>query len=245
MKQLVVFIAFLFPIIGFAGSNFDEGIKAFQDSNYILAVEKFQASLAETPNDASSYYNLGLAHTEAKQFGKAIWSFEKVLKLTPSDADAKERIQSAYAQLNPGIAWEPRLNRFESILYGFSGMTWSILAIVFSFALALCTILFLRMKDLSYKRLFVALGFVTFCCMIGSIVIAYGASNHSEQTRFAVVTKESIPTYKDSSKISKATLKEGDQVEILEAEISDKDFIEVSSQSGDTYLVKTTDVDFI
>jgi tetratricopeptide (TPR) repeat protein len=245
MKQFIVFIALLFPLLGFAGSNFDEGIKAFQDSNYVLAIEKFQASLAETPNDAASYYNLGLAHTEAKQYGKAIWSFEKVLKLTPSDADAKERIQSAYAQLNPGMVWEPRLNRFESILYGFSGMTWSILAIIFSFALAICTILFLRMKDLSYKRLFVALGFVSFCCMIGSIVIAYGASNYSEQTRFAVVTKESIPTYKDSSKISKATLKEGDQVEILEAEISDKDFIEVSSRSGDTYLVKTTDVDFI
>lgn len=245
MKQFVVFIAFLFPFIGLAGSNFDEGIKAFQDSNYVLAIEKFQASLAETPNDAASYYNLGLAHTEAKQYGKAIWSFEKVLKLTPSDADAKERIQSVYAQLNPGMVWEPRLNRFESILYGLSGMTWSILAIVFSFILAICTILFLRMKDLSYKRLFIALGFVTFCCMIASLMIAYGASNYAEQTRYAVVTKESIPTYKDSNKISEATLKEGDQVEILEAEISDKDFIEVSSRSGDTYLVKTTDVDFI
>ncbi|MDG1333052.1 MAG: hypothetical protein P8P74_12035 [Crocinitomicaceae bacterium] len=245
MKQFIVFIALLFPLLGYAGSNFDEGIKAFNDSNYVLAIEKFQASLAETPNDASSYYNLGLAHTEAKQYGKAIWSFQKVLKLTPSDADAKERIQTVYAQLNPGMVWEPRLNRFESILYGLSGMTWSILAIVFSFALALCTILFLRMKDLSYKRLFVALGFVTFCCMVGSIVIAYGASNYAEQTRFAVVTQESIPTYKGANKISKATLKEGDQVEILEAEISNKEFIEVSSQSGDTYLVKTTDVDFI
>jgi tetratricopeptide (TPR) repeat protein len=245
MKQLVIFIALLFPLLGFAGSNFDEGIEAFQDSNYVLAIEKFQASLAETPNDAACYYNLGLAHTEAKQYGKAIWSFEKVLKLTPSDADAKERIQSVYGKLNPGTPWEPRLNRFQSILYGFSGMTWSILAIVFSFALALCTILFIRVKDVSYKRLFIALGFVTFCCMVGSVIIAHGASNYAEQTRFAVVTKESIPTYKDSNKISDATLKEGDQVEILETEVSDKDFIEVSSRSGDTYLVKTTDVDFI
>lgn len=245
MKYFAIFIVLLFPFLSFAGSNFDEGLKAFQDSNYVLAIEKFQASLAETPNDAACYYNLGLAHTEAKQYGKAIWSFEKVLKLTPSDADAKERIQSVYGKLNPGKTWEPRLNRFESILYGLSGMTWSILAIVFSFVLALCTILFLRVKDLSYKRLFVALGFLTFCCMVGSVIIAYGASNYAEQTRYAIVTKESIPTYKDSNKLSEATLKEGDQVEILEAEVSEKDFIEVSSSSGDTYLVKTTDVDFI
>lgn len=245
MKQFIVFIACIFPILVLAGSNFDEGIKAFQDSNYTEAIEKFQASLAETPNDVASYYNLGLAHSEAENHGKAIWSFEKVLKLSPADADAKDRIQSSYSKLNPGKVWEPRLSRFKSILYGFSGMTWSILAIAFSFALAICTILFLRMKDFSYKRLFIALGFLSFCGMITSIVIAYGASNYSEQTRFAVVTKKSIPTYKELNKIASATLKEGDQVEILETEILGKNFIQVSSQSGDTYLVKSTDVDFI
>ncbi len=245
MKQFFLFIALFFPIISFAGSNFDEGIKAFQDSNYVLAIEKFQASLAETPNDVASYYNLGLAYSEAKQYGKAIWSFEKVLKLSPADADAKERIQTTYSKLNPSQVWEPRLNRFKSILYGFSGMTWSVFAIVFSFALALCTIIFLRLKDPSYKRLFLALGFVTLICMVSSLVVAYGASNYSEQTRFAVVTKESIPTYKGSNKIASSTLKEGDQVEIMESDISGKSFIQVSSKSGDTYLVKSTDVDFI
>jgi glucan phosphoethanolaminetransferase (alkaline phosphatase superfamily) len=124
-------------------------------------------------------------------------------------------------------------------------MTWSILAIVFSFALALFTILFLRMSDISYKRLFVALGFLSFCCMVVSIIVAYGASNYSEQTRFAVVTKSSIPTYKESNKMGSSTLKEGDQLEILDTEINGKNYIQVSSQSGDTYLVKSTDVDFI
>lgn len=245
MKQFFLIIALFLPIASFAGSNFDEGVKAFQDSNYVLAIEKFQASLAETPNDIASYYNLGLAHTEAKQYGKAIWYFEKVLKLSPADVDAKDRIQVCYSQLNSGKAWQPRLNRFQAILYGFSGMTWSVMAIVFSFALALFTILFLRMKDISYRRLFVALGFLSFCCMVVSIVVAYGASKYSEQTRFAVVTKASIPTYKESNKIATSTLKEGDQLEILEAEITGKNFIQVSSQSGDTYLVKSTDIDFI
>lgn len=245
MKHVTFIIALFISIFSFAGSNFDEGIDAFQDSNYVLAIEKFQASLAETPNDVASYYNLGLAHQESKQFGKAIWAFEKVLKLSPADADAKEHIELCYAKLNENMTWEPRLNRFKSILYGYSGMTWSILAIIFSFALAISLILFVRARDLSYKRLFIALTFVFVCSLISSILIAYGASNYAEQTRFAVVTQESIPTYKDESKISEVTLKEGDQVEILNPETEEKDFIEVSSQSGDTYLVKRTDVDFI
>lgn len=245
MKPLLLIITLFSATLSFAGSNFDEGIDAFQDSNYVLSIEKFQASLAETPNDVASYYNLGLAHMESKQYGKAIWSFEKVLKLSPADADAKDRIETCYGKLNPDKMWEPRLNRFKSILYGYSGMTWSILAIAFSFALALFTILFLRIKDLSYKRLFIGLGFVSLCFMIASVMTAYGASSYAEQTRFAVVTKESIPTYKDSNKMSKVKLKEGEQVEILESEIKGKNLIEVSSQSGDTYLVKATDVDFI
>lgn len=245
MKQLSLFIALFVSLFSFAGSNFDEGVDAFQDSNYVLAIEKFQASLAETPNDVASYYNLGLAHQESKQFGKAIWAFEKVLKLAPADADAKGHIEICYAQLNENMVWEPRLNRFQSILYGYSGMTWSILSIIFSVALALSIVFFVRARDLSYKRLFIVLTFVFICSLISSIMIAYGATTYAEQTRFAVVTKESIPTYKDKNKLSKATLKEGDQVEIVEPASIVKDFITVSSQSGDTYLVKRTDVDFI
>ncbi|NVK63142.1 MAG: tetratricopeptide repeat protein [Flavobacteriales bacterium] len=245
MKQVLFIIALFNSLFSFAGSNFDEGIDAFQDSNYVLAIEKFQASLAETPNDVASYYNLGLAHQESKQLGKAIWAFEKVLKLSPSDTDAKEHIEMCYIKLNENTVWEPRLNRFKSILYGYSGMTWSVLAIIFSFALAISIILFVRARDLSYKRLFMAITFVFICSLISSIMIAYGASSYAEQTRFAVVTQDSIPTYKDESKISEVTLKEGDQVEILNLDKNENDFIEVSSQSGDTYLVKRTDVDFI
>ncbi len=245
MKTVLACILLLAPLFSFAGSNFDEGVKAFQDSNYVLAIEKFQASLAETPNDVASYYNLGLAHTEAKQFGKAIWSFEKVLKLSPADSDAKDKIIACYAQLNPSITWEPRLNRLKSALYGFSGTTWSILAIVFSCLLAIFTLFFFLMKEISYKRLFIALGFVSFCGLISSLLISYGATNYAEQTRFAVVTKTNIPTYKNAQTLNNHLLKEGDQLEILDDNFSDKTLIQVTSKSGDTYLVKAVDVDFV
>lgn len=245
MKRILAILVFVVPMLSFAGSNFDEGIKAYQDSNYVQAIEKFQASLAETPNDVASYYNLGLAYSESKQFGKAIWSFEKVLKLSPADVDAKDRIETCYATLNPSLVWEPRLNRFTSLLYGYSGTTWSVFAIVLSVLLALCVIFFLRAREISTKRLFLALGFLSLVTLIASIFIASGASNHAEETRFAVVTKAKIPTYDTFKKRSVVQLKEGDQLELLEDETSASTFVRVSSRSGDTYLVKATDVDFI
>ncbi|MDG1658211.1 MAG: tetratricopeptide repeat protein [Crocinitomicaceae bacterium] len=75
-----IFMAVL-PWTVIAGSNFDEGIKAFEKKEYNTAIEKFKASLEVTPNDVASYYNLGLAHHESKSYGDAIWSFEKALKL--------------------------------------------------------------------------------------------------------------------------------------------------------------------
>ncbi len=245
MKRILTLLACAVSLFGFAGSNFDEGIKAYQDSNYVQAIEKFQASLAETPNDVASYYNLGLAYAESKQLGKAIWSFEKVLKLSPADVDAKDRIETCYATLNPSIAWEPRLNRFTSLLYGYSGTTWSVFAIVLSVLLSLCVIFFLRTREISTKRLFLALGFLSLVTLIASVFIAAGASKHAEETRFAVVTKAKIPTYDSPKKQSSVQLKEGDQLELLEDELISSEFIKVSSHSGDTYLVKSTDVDFI
>ena len=101
------------------------------------------------------------------------------------------------------------------------------------------------MKEISYKRLFIALGFVSFCGLISSLLISYGATNYAEQTRFAVVTKTNIPTYKNAQTLNNHLLKEGDQLEILDDNFSDKTLIQVTSKSGDTYLVKAVDVDFV
>ena len=226
-----------------AGSNFDEGIKAFKDKDYDTAIDKFQASLVQSQDDIASYYNLGLAFHENKFYGKAIWSFEKVLKISPSDGEAKERIERSYAALDPSLQWEARLNRLESALYGFSGSTWSFIAIAFSFILSISIILFIRSKNSSTRRLYFIFGGMSLTVLIFSIVIASGSSSYSAESNFAIITKESIPTYKDSTKTTTIKLSEGDRLQLLGKTTSN--FITVSSASGDTYLVKRSDLDLI
>jgi tetratricopeptide (TPR) repeat protein len=244
MSKWVIHIIFgVLPLVALAGSNFDQGIKAFQDKKYDLAIEKFQASLDETPNDAACYYNLGLAYRESEAHGKAIWAFEKVLQLSPSDNDARDRIRQSYLSLDPDSNWQPRLNRLEAALYGYTASTWSIIAIAFSLLLSVCAILFLRTKQVSTKRLCLALGFVSCCMLVVSIILAAGVSNFSDQSKFALVTKKEISTYTDVEKASTVKLKEGDRLEIMDNKYTD--LVSVSSKSGDTYLVKVQDIDFI
>lgn len=226
-----------------AGSNFDEGIKAFKDKDYDTAIDKFQASLVQSPDDIASYYNLGLAFHENKFYGKAIWSFEKVLKISPSDGDAKERIERSYTSLDPSLKWEARLNRLESALYGFSGSTWSFIAIAFSFILSISIILFIRSKNSSTRRLYFIFGGMSLTVLIFSIVIASGSSSYTSENSFAIITKESIPTYTAPNNPASTKLSEGARVQILDKKKSK--FITISSSSGDTYLVKRSDIAFI
>jgi len=242
-KWLAQLFFAVLPWTVLAGSNFDQGIKAFQDTDYETAIDKFQASLVESPEDVASYYNLGLAYHENKAYGKAIWSFEKVLKLSPSDSDAKGGIERSYSALDPSLKWEPRLNRLESALYGFSGSTWSYIAIAFSIILSISVISFIRSNSSSTRRLYFIFGVMSLTVLIFSIIIASGSSSYSGETNFAIITKESIPTYKDSSKKTSIKLSEGDRVNVLSE--TKTNFINVSSASGDTYLVKRSDVDFI
>lgn len=244
MRKWIAHLFFaLLPWTVIAGSNFDEGIKAFEKKEYNLAIEKFRASLENTPNDVASYYNLGLSYHEVKSYGSAIWSFEKVLKLSPSDAAAKQGIDRSYNALNPKQQWEPRLNRMESALYGFSGSTWSIVAIIFSVLLATCVILFARTKSLSSKRLYFILSGLSLLVLVFSTLTAIGSAGHAASTNYAIVTKESIPTYKSSKKANSAKLLEGERLLLLDDKKSG--LLNVSSVSGDTYYVKAKDVDFI
>jgi len=242
-KWIVNLFMAVLPWTVIAGSNFDEGIKAFEKKEYNTAIEKFKESLEVTPNDVASYYNLGLAHHESKSYGDAIWSFEKVLKLSPSDAAAKQAIERSYAALDPKKTWEPQLNRLQSALYGFSGSTWSIIAIAFSVLLSVCLILFARSKNLSSKRLYVALSAFCLVSLVCSAIIANGSAGHASATNYAIVTQKSINTFKSDKKVSSAELHEGERLLLLEQKKTG--LINVSSSSGDTYYIEVKDVAFI
>ncbi len=242
-KWIVHIFLALLPWTLYAGSNFDEGVKSFEKKEYETAITKFRTSLNETPNDIASYYNLGLAYHETKSFGNAIWAFEKALKLSPSDAASKQGIQRSYAALDPKFKWEPQLNRLESALYGFSGSTWSIIAIIFSILLASGIVQFVRTKNLSSKRLYFALSGLYLFVLVSSVIIAMGSTYYAISNDYVIVTKDSIVTYTSSKKETSAKLLEGERLLMIDRAKSG--MINVSSASGDTYYVKSTDVAFI
>jgi len=211
-KHIVISFMLTLSFLSFGNSTFQEGIKAFNDKNYKLSADKFDSIISISPRDVSAYFNYGLAKMKTKEYGDAIWGFEKVLKYNPSDAEAKEKIQECYFELNPDIFWTYRLNGFQSSLYSISPNTWAVFSIICSLILAFSIVLFRLKKSHSIRRMMLLSGSVSALFLIISILIGALSKNHVTSTNYAIVTKNT------TSVIEKVKVEEGALIEVIELE---------------------------
>lgn len=243
MRSLILFLVSVLTSQLSLANSFEEGIQAFNKKEYKKAIEKFNASIEETPTDASSFFNLGLSFQKNKQFGKAIWAFEKANQLTPNDAALKTQIQSCYEELGRAEEYSPRLNRMQSALFGISSNQWSIIAIITSILFAICWILFVKSSQASARRLLLSFSFLLVCILIVSIYTAKTSFEHQTDTSNAIVTQSEIPIFSsDKAQKEIGTLPEGTRLYMLEI---DAKLISVESVNGEVYLINPSDVEFI
>lgn len=243
MKSFLILIIAVFTAHLSFASTFEEGIQAFNKKEYKVAIDKFEISINESPNDASGYFNLGLSFQKLKQFGKAIWAFEKASKLKPNDTGLKAQIENSYNELGRAEEYSPRLNRMQSALFGISSNQWSIIAIITSILFALCLVLFARSSQASSRRLLLAFNFLLACVLITAIYIAKTSFAYQADINSAIVTKSEIPVFsseKGNKEIGK--LPEGTRLYRLETK---KELISVKSVNGEVYLIDPNDVVFI
>jgi len=227
----------------FASSSFfSEGVKAHGEKNYSLAAEKFMQAIEAVPNDKSAYYNLGLAEMGNRHYGSAIWAFEKVLKFDPNDTEALTKLERCQAELNPTQNYTALLSGIEATLFGISSNAWSILAIVSSFLVLLCLVLFKLRQGSSLRRVLLISGVFFLLLLAFSGVIASREAAYMNVLNYAIVTVESAPTYMDKENASTTKLEEGTRLHLLEE--STLEFIHVEDAFGQEHLVKASDLRF-
>ena len=245
--NLTYLVSFVFGVaISFFSNSqddFTEGVKAYNQKDYTLAVSKFEKVLDNTPNNSAAWYNLGLSNIGLKSYGKAIWSFEKVLKYKPNDSQTEEKIGYCYNQLYPEIEWQPRLNSFESSLYSLSPNTWSIISICLSIICAFFIFLYFTQKQSSLRNVILTVNLFFVCGFIFSIVTASLSSSYYSNNNFAIVTKKSIPTFIGDAASSKTKITEGNRVEIINNNMSNK--VTVKTPNGEQHIVLPEDLSII
>ena len=83
----------------YAGASLILGWIAHQQSEYDLAVERYQQYLGVKPKDAEAHFTLGLALKELGQTQKAIKCFEQALNLRPDYVDARIKLAQVLGEL--------------------------------------------------------------------------------------------------------------------------------------------------
>ena len=238
----LLFLLALIPGRFFA-NNFEKGIRAYEHEQYSYAAKMFNEVIKVEPNDVAAYYNLGLSHMGEQRFGKAIWAFEKVLAVHPSDEDTKEKIEYCALELNLESPWQHRINGIDTTIYSLSSSQWATLSIVLSIIIACALIGFNIITQVSLKRI-LALGiFVSGALLILTIIAGYRTKSYFSSHEYAVVTKLGIPIYLDQKNKSNTRLPEGTLVKRLTDD--SLGIVSVETMNGEEVMVKFSDISTI
>lgn len=81
---------------GTAWAGYDEGVQAFKNGNYSLAVSEFQSYIQEAPGQWQGHYLLGQALLKLKRNQEALTSLRKAYELNPSDISVQLNLANAY-----------------------------------------------------------------------------------------------------------------------------------------------------
>lgn len=242
-RIVILFFCGMVSFFGQAESPFDQGLNAANQKKHKEAIRFFEEVIEHEKSNVSAYFNLGNSYFENKQYGKAIWAFERVLKYAPRDGEAASSIELCYKQLGNDQQYYPHTNGIQRMIYGIGSNTWAILAIITSLFMSISIFFLLKLKNNGWKRLHLLLLVGEVVLLIGFIIFSKSAENHLSSNRFALVTQKKIPTYMNEEGVkSTLTLSEGTKVEIMSTM---NQMVEVMLSDSKTALIAVEDIEFI
>jgi len=122
---------------------FDEGVAAYQDRDFPVAIEAFERLVAEGVAQEEVFYNLGNAYYRNGQLAPAIANYERAWQLDPGIEPVAENLRRAVGQTErvlarPGPpAWEDALFFWHSDLTAGEGLMIALVAWALGWSLLL------------------------------------------------------------------------------------------------------------
>jgi len=149
---LIIFVSALKADIN---SSMQAGNEFYKNNQYQLAIDEYDKLINQGYEGASLYYNLGNAHYRLGKIGYAILYYEKALKLSPGDEDAKHNLALAKVNISDKVDELPPFfifNIWEGLLASFSVSGWTIVVYVVFILLLLCIIAYFFSRTSTQQR---------------------------------------------------------------------------------------------
>lgn len=200
MKIFILFITFLgLNSVVFAGdaqNRFERAEQMHMEKRFKEAITLLEREAKAQPYNPNVFFNLGLAYKAEKNYPKAIWAFEKTLKIEPKDAEAIQLIEACYTEMDSNQTWKDETGTFQRALIAMGSDFWSVLAIVFSLLGAICIVLAKRTQLNVRRKWYIGTTVLSIITLIVCVANASSSYAYEHNDDYAIV----LDNFETSSK---------------------------------------------
>jgi len=218
--------------------QFDELMKQggdyYRNGEYDRAIGTYEEILNDGYEGTALYYNLANSYYRIGKLGYAILNYERALKFSPNDEDAKHNLSFANLSTVDRIQPLPKFFIFdiwETILGMFSVNSWSYLAYVLYIILLLFIAYYFFAKTIFQQKiiLFSGLGVLIILALTVSLLVVKVNRETKEKSGVIIVQSVTVKTSPDIKSTDTFVIHEG-----LKVKLEDKldDWIKIRLADG-------------
>ena len=188
----------------------------------IQAITKPRKILATDMESVPVYYNMGNAYYKMREYPMAIYSYEKALKLDPSNEEVRTNLEIANLAIVDKIEPVPQsfIERWwRSLRAMCSSDRWAWWSVAAFALLLFCLFMFLRSRHVGLRKLGFFMGIIFIIVFALSVVFA-AQLKHAATTQDQAIVMTPTVTVKSSPSddgVDLFVLHEGTKVSILES----------------------------
>lgn len=174
MKAILLYMILGLFLSGMASESFESANSAYNEGDYDLAINQYEALIDANQFDDALYYNLANAHFRNEEFASAILYYEKALKLNPSHENAAFNLQIANQQIIDQIEALPSFwlaDFWNGLVTSMHSNTWANVMQILLLLALFSIISFVFMSNIALKKLGLALAALSVVLSIGFYLI--------------------------------------------------------------------------
>lgn len=204
-----------------AGALWNRANTAYVNGDYKSAILHYDSIAGQGKESYKLYYNLGNAWFKEGNIGRAILNYNRALRISPSNKDARYNLKIANAYIKDNIESVPELmvvRWLRDLRATLSSNAWAVLSIV-SFVLLMVAVLgFLLTKIKARRKGWFYGGMVLLLLFVMQVTFSAIGRSDAEQSSRAIVMDGavSVKSSPDGSSKEIFILHEGTRVSILE-----------------------------
>lgn len=230
---------------------------AYNKEDYREAIRLYEQSLAEDGRSSTVYYNLGNAYYRHDNVGKAVLSYERALRLNPTNADARQNLEFVKGRIQDRPEDDSSFfsNMHRGIVASCTADSWAWIAFGVFICFAGAAALYMFTNNVTLRKTGFFGGLVLLVLFIYVLCVASDASATAQSHEEAVVTVpgtqlSSAPRAARTSADKVVTIHEGTKVEIVDSVATPDDpvspkWYEVKINNSTRAWLRSSDVERI